>query len=328
MVNQRNTLPDFGPVFMTGATGCIGSYILTELLQHSRAHIMVLVRPPKSLPAILQNHRQIEILYGDLNQIHRFKSELAKTRILIHTAVAWGGSASFTVNLRQTHQLLAALNPEVCEQIIYFSTASLLGKQADWTQRSLYAGTDYIRSKSACMQWLKHQWLKNSIWSNRFYTLFPTVVLGGDENHPWSAASKGLKQLPQWLPWLNLISAQGRFHWIHARDIARMVYHWITKGWPAQEVILGNPAQHVTEVLEHLRQYAGLPKLPRLPLDPCLPILLPLLSMWMSNWDRYSFYHRHLQYPCIDPRKCGLEPGYENLADVLKELQISFKTSI
>lgn len=320
MVNSINSPPNPGPIFLTGSTGCVGSYILTELLHHSHTRIIVLVRRPETLPAVLREQPRIQILKGDLSQIRQFKHELAETRVLIHAAVSWGGPESFAVNLRQTLQLLDTLDPQVCQQIIYFSTASLLGKQARWTTRSLYAGTEYIRSKSACYQQLKH-----SHWSDRLYTLYPTVVLGGDASHPWSAASKGLKQLPHWIPWLRLISAQGCFHWIHARDIARMLCHWLFKGWPAQDLILGNPAQTITEVLESLCAYAHLSSEPRLSLDFCLPVLLPLLSAWMNDWDRYSVYHRELQYPCVAPRNCGLAPGYESIAQVLQELGIPAK---
>jgi nucleoside-diphosphate-sugar epimerase len=308
-------------VFLTGASGCVGSYLLTELLEQTKSEVYVLIRTPSRLSQTHLNHRRVHVLEGDLASLSKWKRELNQTQILIHTAVQWGGPETFQVNLKQTQNLFDYLDPAICQKIFYFSTASLLGTKEQWTARSLFAGTDYIRSKAA-FYISSHQ----SIWSPKTYFLYPTVVLGGDLNHPFSAAGQGLQNLPKWIPWLRFLKAKGVFHWIHAEDIAKLLVHWLETKPPAQHLILGNPAQSINTTIVQFNNFAQKKRAAlRIPLEPVLPLLMPFLMHKMSAWDRYSLYHRDLSYESVYPQKYGLASRFSNLEAVLQDLTLSVK---
>lgn len=325
MVNSRAYLdinrPSHAPrIFLTGASGCVGSYLLSTLLHQTNASIFALIRQPEKLAKQIRNHPRIHILAGDLASISQWQTELAQTEIMIHAAVQWGGKGIYQINQHQTLQLLNCLDPQVCRQIFYFSTASLLGREGQFCMRTVSAGTDYIRSKAAC-----YLSLKQSIWQPKLRFLYPTVVLGGDHHHPYSAASEGLTNLHDWMPWLRHLKAQGIFHWIHAEDIATLVKNWIWTPPPVQDLILGNPPQSVNQIITELIHYTQTPKGPQLPLEWFFPILLPLLSKQMSDWDRHSLRTRFLVYNTYFPERLGLSSRFKDLAAVLKSLDIPKK---
>ncbi|MGE3726511.1 MAG: NAD-dependent epimerase/dehydratase family protein [Candidatus Sericytochromatia bacterium] len=324
MVNSKNSLNRSiqlpSRIFLTGASGCVGSYLLSTLLAKTQCQIFVLLRQPDKLPQAQRVHPRLTILHGDLASVSDWQAELGQTEVLIHAAVQWGGVGVYQVNHTQSLKLLSHLNPQICRQIFYFSTASLLGQQGRFNPRTLSAGTDYIRSKASCYLSL-HQ----SEWRSRLACLYPTVVLGGDQTHPLSAASQGLKDIHRWIPWLRYFKASGQFHWIHAEDIASMLLHWLRHPIPAQDLVLGNPAQSVNQVLAEFSQYTQTPPRPQLALETLLPFLLPLLSRQMSDWDRHSLRERQLTYDPVYPKRLGLDSRFQALSAVLSDLDIPSK---
>jgi len=324
MVNSKNSLNNAkllsSRIFLTGASGCVGSYVLSTLLEQTQCTIFALIRQPEKLPEAIQSHPRLRILVGDLASIAHWQSEISRTEVLIHTAVQWGGPGVYQVNHSQSLKLFNYLDPMLCRQIFYFSTASLLNGKGQFSPRSLSAGTDYIRSKAACYLSL-HQ----SQWGSKLVFLYPTVVLGGDQNHPFSAASQGLKELHTWMPWLRYLKAEGAFHWIHAEDIAHLILNWLQHPPTEQELVLGNPAQSVNQVLSELSLYTQTKTMPLLSLERLFPLLLPLLSQRMSDWDRHSLRERSLIYNSFFPERLGLDSRFKELSEVLSHLQIPTK---
>jgi nucleoside-diphosphate-sugar epimerase len=309
---------NFESIFLTGATGCVGSYILKELLTHTTALIYVFVRDPTKLPHVMRQHERVRILVGTLETIEYFRYELSQSHVLIHAAVVWGGESTFVANVTAVSKIIACLDPARCRRIFYFSTASLLGADAVFTPRSFFAGTDYIRSKAAGCEVLQQSVLREKI-----YFLYPTVVIGGSKEYPWSAAGQGLVYLFDWVRWLRFLKIDGYLHWIHAQDIARLVVYWLEVTPPEQHLVLGNPAVSVNQLLSVFADYAGFHTKSLFSLRPHLFWLTRLLYFQMSDWDRYSLQHRFLTYSCWNPRTAGLEAGCEGLIDMLQLLGVN-----
>lgn len=300
-------------ILLLGASGCTGSYLLDELLDQTDETVIAWVRHRERLrrPA----DARLRIWDGGLEALDRYRSELAGVTALIHTATAWGGPQTFDVNYRRSWDLLQTLAAAGCREMHLLSTASLLdGTHRPWRQAH-QLGTDYIRSKAALHQRLIQARLPVSVY-------YPTVILGGDADHPATAVSAALPDLTRWLPWLRWLRAQGWVHLIHARDIARIVVWRLRRQLPPEQLVLGNPALSVREVLETLnRVYGQAPAPLRLPLEPLLPLLLPLLQAQMSPWDRFSLFQRHLHYASVHAAAYGLPTDLMALAAMLPEPQ-------
>lgn len=284
-------------ILITGASGSTGSYLLESLLAETRMPIIAWVRQPERLK--IRYHPRLQIWTGGLEALETYQPALNQVSHLIHTATCWGGPETFQINVKQSWQLIKNLNPHTCRQIHLFSTASLLGPDQTFIPQSLQWGTDYIRSKATLHQRLiaaQHQG-QLQIPISLYY---PTVVLGGDPQHPYTAAAAGLKDLPRWLQYLRWLSADGRFHLIHARDIARIITYRLIHHLPAESIVLGNPAIEINELIQRLLNLYQIPAAPfRIPLKPALPALTTALHPLMSNWDRYSLRARHLSYNSI-----------------------------
>jgi len=302
-------------ILLTGATGCVGSYLLKALVQKPASEIITWVREPQKLPAWAHREPRIEIWSGGLAAVSCYTQQLAQIDCLIHVATAWGGPETFAVNLRQSRHMMQALNPRRCQHIHYFSTASLLNEQHQLWRQSHFLGSDYIRSKAALHHWLSHQ--PPAIPVSIYY---PGVILGGQSGteHPLTPVSAFLPQLPAYLAWLRFLHVQGCLHLIHAQDIAQLICHRVQAQLPPAKLVLGNPALSLEELMQTLLQHYGLPPAPvRLPLEALLPLLVPVLRPWMSDWDRFSLRLRHLRYQHTNAATYGLRSEFENLSQIL-----------
>jgi nucleoside-diphosphate-sugar epimerase len=297
-------------ILLTGATGCTGSYLLKQLaINHD---VYALARRPQQLPSF-EKRLDYQVIEGDLETLIVHHQNLLKTfDYCVHPVTAWGGPQTFQVNVQQTLALFASLSTTRCRGIHYFSTASLLNAKHQFQRESLRQGTDYIRSK-ACV----HERLSQGTLIP-VHSYYPTVILGGDNVHPYTPVSQFLPQLHPYLHWVKWLHIQAYFHWIHAEDIAQIIAYRIAQDLPAKSLVLGNPAISVTGLQQELLDFYRMrhPRL-RLDLEKCLPLILPLLSGQMSSWDRFSLHHRDIRYDSVHARTYGLVPFAEHITQLL-----------
>lgn len=312
---------------MTGASGCIGHYITEALLQETEHELYLLVRNPDKLEVDYEVRPGVTILQGDLRHIERFGDLLKTMDVAILAATAWGGAQeAFDINVVKTVRLMEMLDPRVCEQVIYFSTASVLDRNNELLKEAGQLGTAYIRSKYDCLKRLS----KLAI-APKITTLFPTLVLGGDANKPYSHLSSGIADVVKWVDLIRWFKADGSFHFIHARDIAQIVRYLIdyppsqgltvdTEGNSNQRLVLGNQRVTVNQAVEDVCAYLGKKIYFRLPLSIWLAnVLIVLFRIQMEAWDRFSLNYRHFTYQNpVNPETFGLPTYCATFTDVLK----------
>lgn len=314
-------------ILLTGASGCIGHYIAEALIQETEHELYLLVRNPDKLGFDYEARPGVTILQSDLRQVERFADLLKTMDMAILAATAWGGQQeTFDVNVVKTLRLMELLDPSVCEQVIYFSTASVLDRNNEILKESGQLGTEYIRSKYQCLVQLP----KLAI-APKITTVFPTLVLGGDSNKPYSHISSGIKEVAKWVDLIRWFKADASFHFIHGRDIAQVVRYLVDHppepawfGEPdmrsTRRLVLGNAPLTVNQAVEEVCAYLGKKIYFRIPLSPWLAdILIVLFRIQMAAWDRFSMSYRHFTYQNpINPATVGLEPYCKTLTDVLR----------
>ncbi|HBL60391.1 MAG TPA: epimerase [Cyanobacteria bacterium UBA8803] len=312
-------------IFVTGASGCIGHYIAEALIEKTEHELYLLVRNPDKLGFDYNARPGITILHADLREIDRFSKFLKTMDAAILAATAWGGSQEvFDINVVKTIRLMELLDPKVCEQVIYFSTASILDSQNQLLKEAGQLGTDYIRSKYDCMRRLS----KLAI-APKLTTLFPTLVLGGDPNKPYSHLSSGITDVVKWVNLIRWFKADGSFHFIHARDIAQVVLYLINHpldrpelppGLTNNHLVLGNLPMTVNQTVEELCAYLEKKIYFRVPLSLWLAnFFITLFQIQMSAWDRFCLNYRHFTYQNpVNPKTLGLPAYCPTFNDVLK----------
>ena len=323
-------------ILITGAAGCVGQYICEQLYTQTDAELLLLLRDPAKLTAVPADDPRISLLVGDLRDLQPHASLIATATRVIHTATAWGDpERAQQVNVVAVKQLLALLDPAVIEQIIYFSTASILDRELKLLPQAAEFGTEYIQTKALCLQQLEAHPL-----ASRIVAVFPTLVFGGrigaagrpngGDRHPTSYLTAGLVEAVRWLPVAKWLRADGSFHFIHAADIATVCVHLATTPHganpepgqgPVRRLVLGQERITLNQTLRRLSRWrhGWTPPL-GLPLSGWLiDALIGLLRLEITPWDLFSIQQRHFVHePVSPPERFGLVSHAPTLEAVLE----------
>ncbi|BAT54111.1 NAD-dependent epimerase/dehydratase [Nostoc sp. NIES-3756] len=305
-------------VLITGASGCIGHYISETLIQETDYELYLLVRNPSKLQVNTQFRPGITVLQGDMQNINQLADLLPTIDVAVLTATAWGGEQTFDINVSKTIELLNLLDPDRCEQVIYFSTASVLDSHNQPLKEAGEIGTDYIRSKYECLDKISHLAIAPKIT-----TVFPTLVLGGDAKKPYSHLTSGIPEVTKYINLIRFLQADGSFHFIHGKDIASVVKYLIVN--PPQEtairkLVLGQKRLTANQAIEEVCAYLGKKIYFRIPLSISLAnLIIVVFRIQMAAWDRFCMNYRHFTYDAvINPGSFSLPNYCATMSDVLK----------
>ena len=317
-------------ILITGASGCVGQYTAAWLLEHSNAELLLWLRDPSKLTAIPHDHPRISLLVGDLRDSERFAAELSSVNRVIHTATAWGDpERAHQVNVVAVKTMLSLLDPSKLEQVVYFSTASILDRHLQPLPEALAYGTEYIQTKAQCLRDLEQHPLAEKI-----VAVFPTLVFGGRVDgtspFPTSYLTEGLAEASKWLWLARWLRADASFHFIHAADIAAICGSLATNPHqrnsepgqgPVRRIVMGQAAIGVNEAVATLCRWRGVGRTPGIPLWPWLiEGLIKVLPIEVNAWDRFSIRQRHfIHNPVTQPEAFALKSHGPNLETVLQD---------
>ena len=305
-------------ILITGASGCVGQHIAQLLYRDSDAQLLLWLRDPSKLKAVPANDPRIELLVGDLRDVKPHRAAIASATRIIHTATAWGDpERAHQVNVVAVKQMLAATDPSVLEQVIYFSTASILNRNLELLPEAAEFGTEYIQTKALCLQQLEGHPL-----AERIVAVFPTLVFGGRVDgsgpFPTSYLTAGLAEASRWLWLARFLRADASFHFIHAADIARVCAHLATnphrpnpepRQGPVRRLVLGQAPVSVNGTVASLCRWRRTWQ-PPFGLDLqgwLIEGLIKLLRIEVNAWDRFSIRQRHFVHePVSPPERFGL----------------------
>jgi nucleoside-diphosphate-sugar epimerase len=305
-------------ILITGASGCIGHYISELLIEETEHELYLLVRNPDKLRIDILVRPGVHILQGDMQKIGDLAELLKTIDVAVLTATAWGGTGTFDINVIKTIELLNLLDVEKCEQVIYFSTASVLDSKNKPLKEAGELGTDYIRSKFDCLRRFSKLAIEPKITK-----VFPTLVVGGDENKPLSQITSGIPEVTKYINLIRFLKADGSFHFIHAKDIATVVKHLIDnppKEEEPRKYVLGQQKITANEAIEQICAYLDKKIHFRIPLSPSLAdVIIKNFNIQMAAWDRFCMQYRHFSYEeIVNPGTFNLPNHCDSIGDVLK----------
>jgi nucleoside-diphosphate-sugar epimerase len=256
---------------------------------------------------------------------------IASANRIIHTATAWGDpERARQVNVVAVKEMLAAADPAVLEQVIYFSTASILNRDLELLPEAMAYGTEYIQTKAQCLEQLEQHPL-----AERIVAVFPTLVFGGRVNgsgpFPTSYLTAGLQEGARWLWLAKWLRAEASFHFIHAADIARVCVHLATHPHQAnpepgqgavRRLVLGQPVVSVNDTVQRLCRWRR-SWYPPVGVDLqgwLIEGLIKLLRIEVNAWDRFSIRQRHFVHqPVSPPERFGLVSHAPTLEAVFED---------
>jgi len=318
-------------ILITGASGCVGQHIADLLYRETDAQLLLWLRDPAKLTAVPSDDPRITLLVGDLRDPEPHRALIASATRIIHTATAWGDpERAQQVNVVAVKQMLAAADPAVLEQVVYFSTASILNRDLELLPEAMAYGTEYIQTKAQCLEQLERHPL-----ATRIVAVFPTLVFGGRVDgggrFPTSYLTAGLQEGAKWLWLAKWLRADASFHFIHAADIARVCVHLATHPHQAnpevgqasvRRLVLGQPAVSVNETVSRLCRWRR-SWLPPVGIDLqgwLIEGLIKLLRIEVNAWDRFSIRQRHFIHdPISPPERFGLVSHAPTLEAVFED---------
>jgi nucleoside-diphosphate-sugar epimerase len=303
-------------IFVTGASGCVGHYLSEQLINETEHELFLLVRNPEKLKVDTSKRPNVTVLQGDMLEIEKFADLLKTIDVAVLTATAWGGENVFKINVDKTLELMGLLDGEKCQQVIYFSTASVLSRENQPLPEAGEFGIDYIRSKYQCLEQKSQLAIAPKIT-----TVFPTLVLGGDETKPVSHITSGIPEVSKYVNIIKFLKADGSFHFIHSRDIATVVRHLIDN--PPEDnryLVLGQEKITANQAIEQLSAYFGRKIYFRIPLSTALAnVIISVFRIQMDAWSRFCMEYRHFIYQnAVNPTTYGLPNYCATMSDVLK----------
>lgn len=305
-------------ILLTGASGCVGHYITEALIKETNHELYLLVRNPNKLQVDTKVRPGINVIQGDMQQINDLAELLPTIDTAVLTATAWGGEQTFEINVNKTIELLNLLDTERCEQVIYFSTASVLGRDNQPLKEAGELGIDYVRSKYECLSKMSQLAIAPKITK-----VFPTLVLGGEPNQPYSHISSGISEVTKYVNLIRFLQADGSFHFIHGRDIATVIQHLIDhppKKDESRQLVLGQTQLTANQAIEQLCAYFNKKIYFRIPLSLALAnLIIAVFRIQMDDWSRFCMNYRHFIYQnAINPSSFGLPNYCATMSDVLK----------
>lgn len=321
MPGGRGTTVTHKRILITGATGCVGRRIVARIAAQTPHEQVLVVRDPTRLEAWTRDHPRITLVTADMRAIGDHRAEIGAVDAAVLAAAAWGGPEAFQLNL-DANRAAAALVTDG-GRVFYFSSASVLARNGALLSAADALGTDYIRSKFQLVGAMEAMAERVDMVG-----LFPTLVIGGTGPETHSHFARLLIEAGRWAGLVRRLSADGRFHFIHAEDIARIVTHLVDAPAgarePAQRLVLGNPAMTVDGFVEAYCAHIGRVVGRRLRLrDWMAESAIRAFRIRLSPWDRYCMEHRELDFEhAVTPTDFGLDPYCANLSDALESIGI------
>lgn len=118
-------------VFVTGATGFIGSYVTKALLDRGDS-VVAYVRNPHKVPSYLR-HANYRAVQGELTDLGAMRKGLSGVDACIHIALGWGDTPLEMLqnDTLPAVALLEAASAAGCKSFLYTSSTAAMGEMRD-----------------------------------------------------------------------------------------------------------------------------------------------------------------------------------------------------
>jgi len=301
-------------ILITGATGCVGQYMVDEFANDANYHLFLNIRDESKFKIPIDQCLNKTYIKDDLQNIGRYKTELKKLDYVIHIATTWGGVED--VNVKSVEEICKYVDPKRIKKIILFSTASILGRGNKLLAEAKTHGTGYIKSKHQSYLSTKDHELEDKI-----IHVFPTVVLGGDATHPYPHVGNGLKNMNKSIKWLKYLYFDLGFHFIHAQDIAKIVKYIVINETNERNIVLGNNYMTVKELIEQIAAYYGQKTIVKIKISTWLiNFIITVFKIKVSEWDKFSINYKFFKYDTVNCKTFNLESTKDTIQKVLASL--------
>ncbi len=253
-------------VFLTGATGLLGSNIASELINRNH-EVKALVRNIERGRKLINS--ETILVEGDLNNISSFSAQLSGCDVLIHAGSVYGEFYKtenlenlFKINVQSTLQLLDEAYQKGIRNVVYISSSAVLkslpNRQTDESNPYNEETTDpYFKSKVDAEKAVLRFSRAHS--DMRIVFILPSVMLGPGDSCP-SPTGKFM---------LNFLKGNLKFNLpgtmciVDVRDVANAVVEAIVTGGNGERYLVGGNLYTLEKLFNTLADVSGKARLPK-----------------------------------------------------------------
>lgn len=270
-------------VFVTGATGFLGGALVRRLAADG-AWVRALARSSKKAKP-LQALQNVEIVYGDITDIHQMRAAIAGSAIVLHVAASTRGTLDFQLeaNLGGTRNVALAAAEHGVQRLVHVSTIATYGYDVRGVVTEATpqepGNVPYNISKLEAETVLRQITAEYEL----SYSLIRPGMIYGASSGFWS---RNMLQLAQLQPTPFIGDGSGTTYLIHVDDVVDLMtvqaVHPAAEGQAFNCVM--DPAPTWREYLGALQALTGHQRWLPVPI-PLMTALAPVLDsvLWLSG---------------------------------------------
>jgi dihydroflavonol-4-reductase len=272
--------------FLTGASGFVGSHLLSTLLAEGAA-VRCLVRA-SSPRTNLEGAEAADLVEGDLHDADSVARAMEGCDTVFHCAADYrlyvrDQEEMYRSNVEGTRHVLEAASSAGVEKVVYTSSVGALGLKADGSpaDESVPVTLDdmlghYKRSKFLAER-VAEEWAAKGL---PVVIVNPSTPIGDRDVKPTATGRVILDFLNRKTP----AYVDTGLNWIDVRDVARGHLLAAERGRVGEKYILGHHNLSLKEILERLAGITGLAA-PRVKLPHWIPLTVAAID---TGWARLT----------------------------------------
>lgn len=272
-----------GRIFVTGATGFIGTYLLRRLVASDQP-VRVLARRPNALPPDLRD--RVEMVVGDVRRRDALARGIRGAHTVLHLAAfarAWSPNLKdfVSVNVDAVRTLLELAEAERVAHLVHVSTILTLPpfRLAPINGRSQRA-TPYERTKRQG-EALVHAYVTTG---RHAVIVHPTRVYGPGPLHDANGVTKAIDLYLRGRLRVRLADRDVLGNYVHADDVAAGIALAATRGRAGAHYILGGENASFRQLLDLAARLSGV----RRAVVPLPPRTAVAVARAATAWGRLT----------------------------------------
>jgi len=246
-------------LFLTGATGFVGSHVAT-LAAEQGAELRLLARKTSNISNLPAN---AEVILGDLRAPAAFASALRGCDAVLHVAADYrlwvpAPDDMYKANVEGTRELLRLAREAGVPRVVYTSSVATMGFKTDGT---IVDETTPVSEADMIGHYKRSKWLAEQVAleaaraGQQVILLNPTTPIGSMDTKPTPTGRIVVdflnKNFPAYIDTgLNLVDVS---------EIARVHMVALERGTPGERYILGGENLTLKQILDRLAAITGLP---------------------------------------------------------------------
>ncbi|WP_263374886.1 hopanoid-associated sugar epimerase [Granulicella aggregans] len=247
-------------VFLTGATGFVGSHV-ARVYADAGAELRLLTRSSSNLASI--EGMAADVVVGDLREPEGLRSAISGCEAVVHVAADYrlwvrDPKSMYAANVDGTRELLRIASESGVRRVVYTSSVATMGFRKDGTivnEDSPVSIEDMIGHYKRSKFLGELEAIKAARAGQEVMILNPTTPIGAGDAKPTPTGRIVVdflnKNFPAYVDTgLNLVDVN---------EVARMHLVALDKGTPGERYILGGENLTLKQILDRMSAITGLP---------------------------------------------------------------------